>query len=103
MRHAIKIFRRQQSTVALAGNVPRMPAKKRDFAAEVNAVKKWWQSDRFKDTVRPYKAEVHARQATSAHRSARTRTDRLIPLCFRLPPRTGRGQAAWLGQAGVRR
>jgi len=44
--------------VPLAGNMPRMPPKKRDFAAEVNAVKQWWQSDRFKDTARPYKAEV---------------------------------------------
>jgi len=43
--------------VPLAGNMPRMPPKKRDFAAEVNAVKQWWQSDRFKDTARPYKAE----------------------------------------------
>jgi hypothetical protein len=59
-RNAVKVFRRQQSTVPLAGNMPRMPAKKRDFAAEVNAVKKWWQSDRFRDTVRPYTAEVRA-------------------------------------------
>jgi len=64
--NAIKIFGRQQSTVALAGNMPRMPAKKRDFAAEVNAVKKWWQSDRFKETVRPYKAEVCVRRPAPA-------------------------------------
>ncbi|EOD40244.1 hypothetical protein EMIHUDRAFT_460892, partial [Emiliania huxleyi CCMP1516] len=56
-RPAVALLSRGMSTVPLAGEMPRIPPKKRDFAAEVAALKQWWSSDRFAETKRNYTAE----------------------------------------------
>ena len=68
-RPAVALLSRGMSTVPLAGEMPRIPPKKRDFAAEVAALKQWWSSDRFAETKRNYTAEARA-SASSARRGA---------------------------------
>jgi len=98
-RSTLTVFSRRASSVPMAGNMPRMPPKRRDFGAEVAAVNEWWSSDRFSNTVRPYKAEVRLPRAfvrTAPHPFARTSPSPSLPS-------TGCRQAARLHPDRLRR
>ena len=78
-RPAVALLSRGMSTVPLAGEMPRIPPKKRDFAAEVAALKQWWSSDRFAETKRNYTAEARASASSTRRGAIHTHPPSLLP------------------------